>query len=99
MLTSKQRAQLRGMASNLEPIFQIGKNGINDNLIIQLDEALEKRELIKITVLETAFMDIRDACGICAEKTMSEPVACIGFKFVLFRRAKNKKNRKIEFKK
>ena len=53
-MTSKQRAYLRGLANNITAIFQIGKNGINNNLIKQIDEALEARELIKITVLETS---------------------------------------------
>ena len=53
-MTSKQRAYLRGLANPIDAIFQIGKNGINDNLIKQLDDALETRELIKITTLETA---------------------------------------------
>jgi len=98
LLTSKQRAFLRGMANTIEPIFQIGKNGINENLIKQLDDALEARELIKVTVLETAFISAREACGICAEMTGAEPVLSIGFKFVLYRKAKDKKNRKIELK-
>ena len=96
MLTGKQRAMRRGMANVIEPIFQIGKNGINENFIKQLDQALEARELVKVTVLETAFMTTRDACGICAERTGAQPVQCIGFKFVLYRMAKEKKNRKIE---
>ena len=54
MLNSKQRAELRGMANSLEPIFQVGKGGINDQLIRQVDETLEKRELIKLTALETS---------------------------------------------
>ncbi len=96
MITSKQRAYLRGLANTIEPIFQIGKNGINENLISQLSDALEARELIKVTVLETAFMETREACEECAKLTKSEPVQSIGFKFVLYKQAKDKKNRKIE---
>ncbi len=95
MLTGKQRAKLRGMANNIEPIAQLGKNGINENFIKQLDEALEARELIKVTVLETAFLGTREACSICAEKTGADPVQSIGFKFVLYRPAKEKDKRKI----
>ena len=95
MLTGKQRARLRSMANTIEPIAQIGKNSINENLIKQLDDALEARELIKVTVLETALMTTREACGICAEELGAEPVQCIGFKFVLYRPAKEKKKRKI----
>ena len=93
-MTSKQRAYLRAMANTIEPIFQIGKNGINENLIAQLDDALEARELIKVTVLETAFLSAKEACSICAQKTNSAPVQAIGFKFVLYRQSKE--NKKIQ---
>ena len=53
-MNSRQRAELRGMANTLDPIFQVGKGGVNDQLIRQVDETLEKRELIKLTVLESA---------------------------------------------
>jgi len=53
-MTSKQRAYLKSLASNISPIFQIGKLGLSNNTIIQINDALEARELIKITVLETA---------------------------------------------
>lgn len=96
MITSKQRAKLRAMANTITPIGQIGKGGINDNIIKQLDEALEARELIKVTVLETALMSAREACGICCEKLYAEPVQCIGLKFVIFRTAREPKNRKIK---
>lgn len=96
MITSKQRARLRAMANTITPIGQIGKGGITDNIVKQLDEALEARELIKVTVLETALMSAREACDICCEKLFAEPVQCIGLKFVLYRRAREPKNRKIE---
>lgn len=96
MITSKQRAKLRAMANTITPIGQIGKGGINDNIIKQLDEALEARELIKVTVLETALMSAREACEICCEKLYAEPVQCIGLKFVIFRTAREPKNRKIK---
>ena len=59
-MTSKERAQLRGQANTMQPIFQIGKNGISDNFIKQIDDALEARELIKVTVLETSGEDTRE---------------------------------------
>ena len=94
MITSKQRAYLRGLANTMEPIFQIGKGGINENLIKQLDEALEARELIKLHVLETAFMDSRETLSELAEILGAEPVQAIGSKIVLYRESVNKK--KIE---
>ena len=96
MITSKQRAGLRGMANTLSPIGQIGKGGITENIIKQLDDALEARELIKVTVLETALMTAREACDICCEELHAEPVQCIGLKFVLYRQAREPKNRKIK---
>lgn len=94
MLTSKQRAELRSMANDLQPIFQIGKDGINDNLIKSVCEALEKRELIKITVLETADLNAHQACDIIAERTGAHPVQSIGRKFVLYK--ESSENKRIE---
>lgn len=96
MITSKQRAYLRSMAHNIQPIFQIGKGGITDELIKQLANALEARELIKIHILESAFLDTKTACNDIAEKLSAEPVQAIGSKFVLYKQADNVKNRKIE---
>ncbi len=94
MLTSKQRAYLRGLGHVQSAIFQIGKGGINENLIKQLDDALEARELIKITVLETALMSARSACGELCESLNAEPVQCIGNKLVIYR--ESTENKKIE---
>lgn len=96
MITGKQRATLRKMAHGMQPIFQIGKGGITDVLIEQLDRAIEARELIKITILETALLDTRETCDEIAKRLGAEPVQSIGSKFVLYRQAKNAKNRKIE---
>ena len=96
MLTSKQRAYLRGLANKERAIFQIGKDGLNDEIIKELDIVLEKRELIKVTVLETSFMSARGACEAICEEIGAEPVQCIGNKVVIYRRAKDKNNRKIE---
>jgi RNA-binding protein len=93
---SKQRANLRAMASTLEPVYIIGKGNVTDNVIKGIDEVLEKRELIKITVLETSFMSARGACEAICEEIGAEPVQCIGNKVVTYRRAKDKNNRKIE---
>lgn len=96
MLTSKQRAYLRGLANSLEPVLIVGKEGITDNLIAQADGVLEKRELIKGKVLENSLLSSREACDAIAAATHSEGVQVIGSKFVLFRIQQDKTKRKIE---
>lgn len=92
-MNSKQRAFLRSIANNITSIFQIGKNGISDNLIKQVDDALEARELIKLNVLETSPDDITDIANLLAEKTNSTIVQIMGNKITLYRA--RKKNSKI----
>lgn len=96
MITSKQRAYLRGLANGIDPIFQIGKSGITDELLTQLSNALEARELIKVHVLETAMLDIKEACNMVSEKLLAEPVQAIGSKFVIYRPCRKPQERKIE---
>ena len=96
-LTSKQRAQLRGLANTIDTIIHIGKDGIGENLVKQTDDALEARELIKGKVLETAPGFAGEIAAQLAEATGSEVVQVIGMRFVLFRR--NLKNPKISLKK
>ena len=93
MLTGKQRSYLKAMANNLDPIFQIGKNGVTENFIKQVDEALEAREIIKIKVLNNSFLDAKEIASELAEKTNAEFVQSIGSKFVLYR--ESKENKKI----
>ncbi len=90
MLTSKQRARLRGCANKMETILQVGKDGINENLIVQVSDALTARELIKLRVLENSPITAREAAFELAEKTNSESVQIIGTRFVLYRRNKDK---------
>jgi len=85
MLTSKQRAQLKSMASVGDTIIMIGKGGITENVVSQTDDALEARELIKGKVLENSLLTAREACAYLAEKCSAEPVQAIGSKFVLYR--------------
>lgn len=94
-LTSKQRAQLRGIANPLDTIVLIGKDGINDNLVKQADDALEAREIIKCKVLESAMLTAREACEELSRRTRSEQVQVIGNKFVLYRQHYDKSKRKI----
>ena len=90
-LTSKQRAQLRGLANSIDTILQIGKDGIGENLIKQADDALEARELIKGRVLENNIeYDARAAAAELAKATRSEVVQVIGTKFVLYRESHSK---------
>lgn len=90
MLTSKQRAYLMSMASSVTPIFQIGKSSLTPEIITAVDAALEKRELIKISVLKNCFDDPREIAEIISERTHSEVVQVIGKKLVLFRPSKKK---------
>lgn len=92
-MTSKQRAYLRGLANTIDAIFQIGKSGISDNLITQLSDALEARELIKVSVLETAPADAKTLGVEIAEATNSTLVQTVGNKITLYR--PRKKDSKI----
>ncbi|MDD7794868.1 YhbY family RNA-binding protein [Clostridium sp. 'White wine YQ'] len=90
MITSKQRAYLRSLSNNLEVIFQVGKNGIEDTFIKQVEDALEARELIKIKVLENSGLDAREASDIICERIGCEGVQAIGSKVVLFKQSTKK---------
>ena len=95
-LTSKQRAQLRGIANTIDTIVIIGKDGITDNLVKQANDALEAREIIKCKVLENSMLTAREACDELSRLTRSEQVQVIGTKFVLYRQHYDKSKRKIE---
>ena len=84
-LTSKQRAQLRGLANGIDTILIVGKEGIGDNLVKEADAALEARELIKGKVLDNSLLSPREAAEELAPRTRSEIVQVIGTKFVLYR--------------
>ena len=94
MITGKQRAYLRGLANTMDPIFQIGKNGIEEAFLNQLEEALEARELIKIKVLENSGLSAREASNEICEKIGCEGIQAIGSKIVLYK--KSEKKPKIE---
>ncbi|MEG0770977.1 MAG: ribosome assembly RNA-binding protein YhbY [Clostridia bacterium] len=91
MLTSKQRATLKSIAQKEDTIFQVGKGGISENLILQTADALRARELIKLRVLDTALTNAQDIAKELAEKTDSEVVQVIGFKIILFKKSKENK--------
>ena len=92
-LTSKQRAQLRGLANGIDTIVHIGKDGIGENLTRQANDALEARELIKCRVLENSMLTSREAAEELARATRSEVVQVIGTKFVLSRQSHNKEKK------
>lgn len=92
MLNSRQRAQLRGMANSMDTIFQVGKGGINEQLIKQVGEALEARELIKLRVLETSPLSSREAADQIASATSSDVVQVIGSRFVLYKESNENKS-------
>ena len=95
-MTSKQRAYLKGIAMKTEPILQIGKASVTPELTAAVDEALNGRELIKITVLKNCLDDGKSIAEVLAERTHSEVVQVIGKKIVLYRQAKEEKKRKLE---
>ncbi len=85
MLTSKQRAYLRSLATSCPAIMQIGKGGISENLIKTVSDALEARELVKLSVLENCSETPRDMLDKLCEALGAEGVACVGKKIVLYR--------------
>ena len=95
MLTSKQRAYLRGLANKLDTILILGKGEITDNVIRQADTALTAREIIKGKVLENSSYSSREAAEILAEKCSADVVQVIGYRFILYRESKNNKTIKL----
>ena len=86
MLTSKERAELKGIAQTIDAILQVGKSGIGEPLVKQVDDALQAREMIKLSVLETAPEEPKETAAALAAETRSEVVQVIGRKIVLYRR-------------
>lgn len=97
MLTSKQRATLRGIASKLEPVVQIGYKEIGDNLLVQIDGVLENRELIKISILQNSDADPKGLGAELAGILQADVVSVVGRKIVLYRKSKKKGVQHIEF--
>lgn len=94
-MTSKQRAYLKGLAMTLDPVFQIGKASLTPEVTAAVAEALEARELIKISILKSCLDDGRSIAEVLAERTRSEVVQVIGKKIVLYKPAKDELKRKI----
>ena len=95
-ITSKQRSKLKSLAAKLSPITQIGKGGITDNLLKTLSDALDARELIKVTILETADDDPRNLAENVAELLEAVPVAVIGRKAIFYRYSRRDKFAHLE---
>ena len=97
MMTTKQRAALRSMCNTMEPVLHIGKDGITDNLVKQCWDALEARELIKVTVQKNApYNTAREACGVLCERVHAEPVQTIGNRFSIYRQARENSKIRLE---
>ncbi|MGI6623562.1 MAG: ribosome assembly RNA-binding protein YhbY [Clostridiaceae bacterium] len=91
MITGKQRSYLRSLANSIPAIFQVGKNGIDENVVRQFEEALEARELVKASVLKNSFYTAREACEEIAQAVNAEIVSVMGNKFVLYKESINNK--------
>ncbi|GAA3009824.1 ribosome assembly RNA-binding protein YhbY [Tetragenococcus solitarius] len=94
-LRGKQKSFLKRQAHHLQPIFQIGKGGLNEQLIVQIGEALEKRELIKVSLLQNTEEDVRDVAAILEQKLNCQIVQIIGRVLVIFKISTKEKNQKI----
>lgn len=94
-MTSKQRAYLKGLAMTMDPILQIGKSSLTPEITQSVNEALDARELIKIHVLKNCADDGKDLAAVLSERTHSQVVQVIGKMIVLYKPAKEEKDRKI----
>jgi RNA-binding protein len=90
MLNGKRRAFLRGMANDLDPVFQVGKGGISEEMCLQIGNCLEARELIKLSVLENSGEDPKEVLHSLAAALQAEPVAVTGKKIILYRASEKK---------
>jgi RNA-binding protein len=95
MITSKQRSTLRCLANDLQALYQLGKNGVTEEFVAQIDEALESKELIKIAVLSNAFFSAKEVIAVLCDKLRCEPVSAIGSKIVIYRKSSDPKKVKI----
>lgn len=95
MLTGKQKRHLRSQAHHLNPIFQVGKTGVNENMIEQIDEALEARELIKVSVLQNCMEDKNEVADALVQGANAELVQVIGNTIVLYKESRENKQIKL----
>lgn len=90
MLTGKQRSYLRSMGNTMDTIMQVGKDGINENFLKQVEDALEARELIKLSVLKNSDYDAWEACDEICSGVGADPVQVIGNRFIIYKKSKEK---------
>ncbi|WP_101772631.1 YhbY family RNA-binding protein [Peptostreptococcus faecalis] len=95
MLSGKKRSYLRSMANGIKPTTQIGKDGISEEFLTQLDEQLKAREIVKVTILDNAGLDARESANAVCNAIRAEFVQAIGNKFTIYK--KNNENPKITF--
>ncbi|AIF66863.1 ribosome assembly RNA-binding protein YhbY [Terribacillus saccharophilus] len=95
MLTGKQKRYLRAQAHHLKPIFQVGKIGVNDNMLVQIGEALEKRELIKVSLLQNCLDEKEDVAAAIEEGIGASIVQIIGSTIILYRESEDNKQIKL----
>ncbi|QYE98499.1 YhbY family RNA-binding protein [Paraclostridium sordellii] len=95
MLKGKQRAYLRSIANTLKPITQIGKEGVTESFLDQLEDMLKAREIVKVSILENAGLDAKETANAICEALRAEFVQAIGFKFTIYK--KNEESPKIIF--
>ena len=96
MLKGKQKRQLRALAHHLTPIFQVGKSVVNSEMVQGIRDALEKRELLKVSILQNCEEDKDEVAKVLSERTLSELVQVIGHTIVLYKQSSKEKYRKIE---
>ena len=96
-MNSKQRANLRSLASNIDATTIVGKDGLTENILAQIDRELHARELVKVTILESAELSAKEYLQIASESLKAEQVCSIGRKFVLYRRSNKQGIKHIEF--
>ena len=96
MITTKQRAALRSMANDMQALYQLGKNGVTEEFLAQIEEALEAKELIKISILKNAFYTTKEVMNVLCESLNCEPVSAVGSKVVIYRQSRDEKKRKIK---
>ncbi|MCC5911572.1 MAG: ribosome assembly RNA-binding protein YhbY [Clostridiaceae bacterium] len=90
MLTGKERSHLKSIANGVKPIAQIGKAGVTESFLAQMNDALEAREIVKVNILDNSLLDTKDTANEVAEALKAEFVQALGNKFVLYRKSKNK---------